>query len=117
MLSNNWKYWGPKGLFITHGLFEHGVAVIMKPLTLTHAMPSIQDINNLHKIGPVEWFKHAARRIAGLDLYERFYEQGWTPRLASAVRKELAPEVVKAVCLFWYSALSESGNFKLQSAD
>lgn len=105
---NNWKYWGPKGLFSTHGFFELGVAMIMAPLRLANARPTPHEIHHLHEIGPIEWFKHTARRIAVLDMYERFYEKGWTPKLAQSVREELAPEITRSVCLIWYGALREA---------
>lgn len=105
---NNWKMWGPKGLFTTHGLFELGMTTIMAPLRLQEARPTQLDLDRLQVIGPLEWFKHTARRIALLKLYDRYYDRGWTRKLASLVRKELAPEVVRTVTLFWYSALREA---------
>lgn len=107
-VQNNWKMWGSKGLFTTHGLFELGVATIIAPLRLSKSHPNSKDILRLHEIGAMEWFKHSARRVAELNMYERFYDKGWTPSLAHDIREDLAPEIARTVCLFWYSALDEA---------
>lgn len=114
MLVNNWKMWGPKGLFTTHGLFELGIATIIAPLRLKRACPTPADIIHIHAIGPIEWFKQAARRVAALNLYEAYYDKGWTRRLAGRIRRELAPEVSRAICLFWYCAHAEAELIKLK---
>ena len=82
--------WGPKGLFTTHGFFELGIASILAPLKLARAKPTEEDIKHLANIGSIEWFKRAARRVAEHDLYEHYSEKGWTPSLASSVRRDLA---------------------------
>ena len=108
-VKNNWKMWGPKGLFTTHGLFEMGVATIMAPLAMKDAMPTESDINELLDIGLLERFKRTAREIAVLDMYHNYYKKGWTPKFAHQVRHQLGPVIVKTVTLAWYSALIDAG--------
>ena len=108
-VKNNWKMWGPKGLFTTHGLFEMGIATIIAPLKFGEAIPKEEDLEVMSKIGPVEWFKRAAREIAVLDMYDRYYQKGWTPKLAWQVRHKLGPIIVQTVTLTWHSALVDAG--------
>jgi hypothetical protein len=108
-LRNNWRMWGPRGLFLGHGLFEIGVATVIKPLTFTEAIPTTSDIEKMQEIGVVDWFKQAAREIGVLDMYVTYYQKGWTPKLAWQVRHQLGPITVKAVTLSWYTALLEAG--------
>jgi hypothetical protein len=37
-------------------------------------------------------------------MYERFQKRGWTRLLAKQTREDLAPLIVRAVTLAWYSA-------------
>lgn len=99
---------GPKGLLTTHALFEGGAYTIMAPLKLTSARPSEDDIADIRKHGIVEYFQRMAREVAVFDMYERFYQKGWTQKLSRDIRKELAPRMVKTVTLAWYAAVSEA---------
>ncbi len=108
-LRNNWRMWGPRGLFLGHGLFEMGVATLIKPLAFAEAVPTKDDIKKMQKLGAVEAFKQAAREIAVLDMYGAYYEKGWTPKLAWQVRHKLGPVIVQTVTLAWYTALGEAG--------
>lgn len=114
-LRNNWKMWGPKGLFTTHGLFEMGIATIIAPLSLRDAVPSATELSKIQEIGIVEWFQRTAKEIAVLDMYERYYTYGWSQKLTLQVRNVLAPAIVKTVTLAWYAALVESGKVLAKS--
>lgn len=106
---NNWKMWGSKGLMTTHGTFELGIASLIAPLSFLDALPSETELIELEKVGIVEVFKRAAREIAVLDLYGRYYEKGWTPLLAYEVRHKLGPRIVQTVTLAWYDAWRQAG--------
>jgi hypothetical protein len=108
-VKNNWKMWGPRGLFTTHGLFELGVATLIVPLTFNEAVPKNKDIQHAQEIGIGELFKRAAREIAVLDMYKAYYKKGWTPKLANQVRHKLGPMIVRTVTLSWYCAVAEAG--------
>lgn len=111
-MKNNWKMWGPKGLFTTHGLFEIGIATLIAPLGFGEAVPKTSDVKRMQKIGPTEWFKRTAREIAVMDMYERYHHKGWTPKLAYEIRHKLGPLLVQTVCLTWYAAIADAGLIK-----
>ncbi len=108
-VKNNWKMWGPKGLFTTHGLFEIGVASIFAPLSFNDALPTEDDVKEFHEFGVTGLFKNKAREIAVLDMYGEYYRKGWTSKLAYDVRHKLGPIIVKTVTLVWYESLIEAG--------
>jgi hypothetical protein len=111
-MKKNWKMWGVGGLMSTHGLFEAGIAIMIAPLHFKKAMPSEKEIMNFIDIGYVEYFKRSAREIALLDMYDMFNEKGWSVKLSRLVRNELAPIMIKTVCLSWYSAMRDAGLLK-----
>jgi len=108
IIRNHWKMWDAKGMLSTHMLFEGGAALIMIPMRHHFGRPNGYDIKTIEKIGLVEYFKRTAREVALLNMYERFYDKGWTAKLAQDVRDELAPRMVKLVTLAWHSALLEA---------
>jgi hypothetical protein len=103
-LKKNWKVWGPKGLMTSHGLFELGIATLIKPLTFSESLPTKRDRNEFAKLGITEWFKRSAREVAVLDIYSDYIKNGWTPKLAWQVRHKLGPIIVQTVTLAWYQA-------------
>ena len=107
-LKGNWKMWGAKGLLSTHMLFEAGAALIIHPMVHSFGRPSGYDIKTAEKIGLTEYFKRMAREVAMLDMYERFYDSGWTTKLAQEVRDELAPRMVKIITVAWHLALRDA---------
>lgn len=109
MIRNNWKMWGAKGLFTTHGLFELGVAFVTATMRFHLSEPTAYDFKVLHEFGLPEYFKRKAREIALMGMYEDYYRRGWNARLARQVRDELIPSIIKTVTLAWYSALHEAG--------
>jgi hypothetical protein len=114
-VKNNWKMWGPKGLFTTHGLFEMGVATLIMPLGFGEAIPKARDKHKMEKIGAIEWFKRTAREIAVMDMYERYHHKGWTPKLAYDIRHKLGPLIIQTVSLTWYAALCDAGLIEAES--
>lgn len=111
-IRRSYKLVGPKGLLMTHTAFEGGAYMIMLPLKLDKAMPKQEELNVIHELGVTAYFQRLAREIGALDMYERFYKYGWTPRLAKLVRNEMAPRMVMMVTLAWYSALVDAGIVK-----
>lgn len=107
-LKNNWKMWGPKGLMTTHGAFEWGVATLIAPLSLKSALPNADAIEEFKRHGIKSWYRLMAKEIATMELYDRFYKRGWTSKLASQVRKQLAPIIVRSVTVAWYAALMDA---------
>lgn len=107
--KGNWKMWGAKGLLSTHMLFEGGAALMMLVMGHRAGKPSGYDYKTAEKVGLVEYFKRMAREVAMFDMYERFYDQGWTSKLARDLHDELAPKMVKIVTIAWHLALLEAG--------
>lgn len=110
--KKNFKMWGPKGLILTHGLFEMGIATIIAPLTFKEAIPTAHDVERVLEIGVIEWFAAAAKEIAVLDMYDHYYKRGWTPKLAWQVRHKLGPVITQTLTLAWLSALVDAGIVK-----
>lgn len=107
-VHNNWKMWGPGGLLATHGMFEWGVAVLIKPFRGTQVKITEKDLTDLQEHGVVGLFRRVAKEISSFDMYHRYIDAGWTPHLARQVRKHLAPALVKMVTLAWYAAAMEA---------
>ncbi len=107
-VRNNWKMWGPKGLFTTHAAFEMGVAYLIVPIKSKRLQLTADKINEFQAQSLPEWFRSTAQEVARLELYEAFYKSGWTIALARRVRNQLTPVLVQAVELVWYGALLEA---------
>lgn len=107
-ISNNWKMWGPKGLFTTHTAFEWGVSVLVVPMRLTQGYLTSDKIADFTTLPMDQWFRRLGQQVAGLELYDAFYETGWTIPLARRIRRQLAPILVQAVETVWYGALKVS---------
>ena len=107
-ISNNWKMWGPKGLFTTHAAFEMGVAFLIAPLKSRPRRATPDKIAEFEAQPLAQWFRKSAQDIARLELYDAFYKSGWTVGLARRVRRQLTPALVQAVALVWYGALREA---------
>ncbi len=107
-LSNNWKMWGPKGLLLSHGFFEFGIAFLIRPITAKQLPIRTQDLKELQENGILELFRRKAREISTLGMYDTYQRYGWTPRLAWHVRTKLVPVIVRTVTLAWYAALIDA---------
>lgn len=100
----SFKLIGPRGLLTTHAMFEAGAYAVIAPLRLQRALPSPRDLELVATQGIVGLFRQLAEEIATLKLYERYSVGGWTQRLSKDVRQELAPRMVRAILMAWYSA-------------
>ncbi len=107
-LKNNWKMWGPKGLFTTHLAFEFGIATLIAPLSFRSLLPSKEELGILDIEELSEWYRKVAKQVAQLKLYEEFYETGWTLKLSKKITKDLTPIIINAVTTIWYQAYLES---------
>lgn len=108
-IKNNWGMWGSKGLFTSHMLFELGVASIIAPVSFSDTVPRQKDLKQAQEIGLKEVFRRTAREIGVLDMYNRYIDKGWTPKLAYDVRHKLGPMIIQNVTLAWYLALVDAG--------
>jgi len=116
-LKRSLKIVGPRGLLTTHTTFEAGAYMIMMPLKLATAFPTPEDLETLHTLGLPKYFQQVAKEIGARGMFEQFLKTGWTPKLARVVRNEMAPHMVSAVTLAWYSALVDAGHVKAEFAE
>lgn len=107
-IMNNWEFWGAKGIMTTHFAFEMGIATTISTGRLPLTAPSGNDLVRARKEGLIVLFDEALQRIAALKLYEEFYRDGWTRRLAKETKAKLIPEIIRTVVLAWYVALERA---------
>lgn len=107
-ISRNWQYWGAKGVFITHGFFEFGVATSIKSTRFTNTVPSYKWLKQADEKGVAAVFLEAVQEIYALDMYHEYWQNGWTPKLARDTRRKLLPVIIRTVTYVWYRALMES---------
>lgn len=109
-IKHNWEMMGEKGLLSTHMAFEFGVAVLIVPMR----RGARDQLNEAElqlartKDGYIKYFERRATEVAELELYQKFYHIGWTPKMVRLVRKKLVPAIVDTVTLAWYSAMVEA---------
>jgi hypothetical protein len=107
-IVKNWQVWGVKGLITTHFLFEGGLVGLVWLAPRYIANPNRYELKTIQHLGLVEYYKRLAREVATLDLYETFYQHGWTNKLAKTIKKELIPRMASMVTLAWYLAAHEA---------
>ncbi len=107
-LSKNWQYWGAKGVFTSHFMFEWGVATAIAPLRFEESMPTKEELERVREEGFEKIYLEAVQRVADMKMYEEFSRLGWTRHLARETRDILVPELIKAVTLGWYAATGRS---------
>ena len=107
-IINNWKFWGPKGLFMTHAAFEIGIATMIKPLKISHNLCLGNQMYLVQSHNLQEWYRNIAVNVVNKDYYNRFYNLGWTRDLAKEVKDNLVPTLVQSVTLVWYGAVQEA---------
>lgn len=108
-IRNNWKMWGPRGLFTTHALFEWGVAVLIAPSHLKWKVPSPDKLAAFSGQTIGHWYRQLAQDIARMEFYDDYYSSGWTLPLARRVRNQLAPVLMQSVTTIWYGAAADAG--------
>lgn len=106
-LRKSWRFLGAKGLLSTHMGFEGGVAGVVLPLRTTRIMPSSLEVEFAKRHGLIEAFRVAAQSVADMELYERYYQNGWTISIARDVRDQLIPPMVKLIAISWILSLQE----------
>lgn len=104
-ISKNWEYWGAKGVFSTHYLFEWGVALAIRGHRFRSGTPSKNDIQKLESDGLEGVLRESIDYVYKLNMYENFWKNGWSTSLALETRHNLMPEIIRTVTLAWLSAL------------
>ncbi len=111
-IQKNWAIWGGKGIFSTHHNFEIGVATSLMFSKINLKLNESQ-LAEARQLGMLQFFKREARAVASLDLYERFYREGWTAELARIVRQQIAIHACQVVGIIWLLAYLEAGQSEL----
>ena len=96
-------------MFITHGLFELGIATSVKTTRFLDAAPSGAWYKRAERLPLDEVFLHSVQHIYALNMYHTFWSQGWTTKLARQSREVLLPEIIRMVTYAWYTAYREAG--------
>lgn len=107
-LNKNWEYWGAKGVFATHLLFELGVATSIKTTKFSDSMPTPVWLKLADEKGLQATFLDAVQQVYALNMYEEFWKRGWTARLAQQTRQTLIPLIANVITYFWYRAYREA---------
>lgn len=108
-VGNNWKMWGPKGLFTTHYAFEWGVSTILLTMPFSrNTLPNGAQLVDMQRHSLDHYFRMTAKEVAALGMYDTFYKTGWTIALARQVRRQLVPVLISSVALIWYKAAFEA---------
>ena len=103
-IVRNWEYWGTKGVFATHLLFELGVATSIKTTTfptpiLTEEWLAQQQNKTLEAV-----FREAVQEVYRLDMYHTYWRSGWNAKLARQTRTQLIPIIARTVAYAWHEA-------------
>ncbi len=103
-----WQIWGAKGHYTTHFNFEMGIAfaLVLFPIRARFSEGSLARARSL---GPLEFFKEEARAVAELELYDKFYADGWSADIAGTVKNVIAPQTAATIGYIWLLALLEAG--------
>ena len=107
-LLKNWEYWGARGVFTNHFMFEFGVASTVAPLRFEDAAPSKGEYTRMEQEPFERYFLEAVHEINDMKMYEEFMRTGWSRRLAEETRTVLVPIIIRAVALAWYQAVVRS---------
>ena len=106
-VSKNWEYWGSKGIFTNHFMFELGVATSILGKNFGKVSITKKDLADLKKNGYEKTFQNILVQVIDLKTYELYAQKGWSWALARTVREQLVPLIVKGVTLGWYASVVE----------
>lgn len=107
-VARNWKYWGAKGVFTTHILFEFGVATAINSGSFQEYIPTLKWLKQADELGLEQVFERSVQQVYALDMYHEYWTTGWTSHLARKTRTRLMPIIFQTIAYAWYSALQES---------
>jgi len=104
-ISKNWQYWGKRGVFMNHFMFEFGVATSILGKSFGKVTITQQDIDGLILNGYEKTFAKILREVVDLGMYDMYAKSGWNRELANLTRQQLVPLIVQAVVLGWYTSI------------
>ena len=86
-----------------------GVATAIKTTKFNNSAPSAAWLKKADQKGLDKVFLDAVHEIYRLNMYETFWKQGWTTKLARQTRQTLIPKICAVVMYAWYAAYREAG--------
>ncbi len=106
-LTRRWKTWGSKGWKSSHIAFESGIstATLFSPLRVKL---DLELVERVREQGIEAVIKEESHKIAKLGLYEEFIADGWTTKLAKAVRATVVPRIPQMIAAAWLAAYQEA---------
>lgn len=104
-LSKNWEYWGTKGVYTNHFMFEWGVGTSIVSSSFDDIGLTQADLDRVETVPFEQIFDGALRRVVDMKMYDEFSRLGWTRHLAIETREDLVPEIIKTVVVGWYTAV------------
>lgn len=107
-ISKNWQYWGASGVFTAHFLYEWGVSASIAVGKFNDIGLTDADFERVEKEGIIPLFLESVKAVDDLNTYQEFMKTGWSSHLALVTRKQLAPIIMRNVCLAWYLAAMDS---------
>ncbi len=107
-IRRNWLYLGTDGVMTKHIAYEYGVAYVASPVSLRKISPKNFCRADAKNADLHDSFYSAVEKVAGLKMYDKFLEDGWTTGLVADTREVLLPEIVRAITLAWASAANEA---------
>lgn len=111
-IMRNWEYWGAKGVFATHILFELGVATSIKTTTFPKPLIDIAWYHDRDTKTVGEVFNDAVHEVYALNMYETFWRNGWNVKLARETRTTLIPIIARTIAFAWYRSSEQAGILK-----
>lgn len=108
ILQRSWAMWGGKGLMSTHMNFEVGVATALLFYKINAPLDPVV-LAQARRQGMLEFFKSEARAVASLQLYERFYKEGWNIDIARIIKDVIAPKTAQAIGIIWLLGYLDAG--------
>lgn len=106
-LAQTWQHVGLKGALLNHLHFEMGAGALI--LGAKYDRKLDQTVATMAKqVGVLDFFKHQARLVYTLDLYNRFLDKGWTIKLARDTKQKLAPIIIQTIAATWLLAYEEA---------
>lgn len=99
---------GSKGILSTHLNFEIGIAATVRAMRFREGLNDGL-LDHARSVGEVTFFKEQSRKVYKRELYDKFYQNGWTVRLGREVKRHLAPVIAQTIAIIWLLAAEEAG--------
>ncbi len=103
-LLKNWQYWGANGVFTRHFMYEWGAATAIAAGLFKEIGLKDEDFLRIEQEGYISFFLESVKATDEFGTYQEFIKTGWSTHLAQVTRKQLAPLIMRNVCLAWYAA-------------